>query len=173
MGYTEKRLTVYSFKELVAAGFIKDPTEEQAYLAYRSQKRRRMSGEASGNGVGESVEVENQEQLDEVLDMQQRMKKKATMRRIKSKIQLGRKRAAKKRANPEKLKKRAARRARAAMFKKLAQGKSKGDMSMSDRKAIEKRLESKKGVIQRMAKKLLPTVRKDDQTKRHIVRDNH
>ena len=163
MGYTEKRLTVYSFKELVAAGLIPNPSESEQYLEYRAQKRRRT--------IGEAVE-ETEEQLDEVLDMQQRMKKKATMRRLKSKIALGRKRAAKKRANPEQIKKRADRRARAAMFKKLAQGKGKGEMSMSDRKAIEKRLESKKGVIKRMAKKLIPTVRKDDQSRKQIVRNS-
>lgn len=157
---------MYSFKELVAAGLTENPTEAEEYMAYRSQKRRRAV-------IGESIDSSETEQLDEVLDASQRMKKKATMRRIKAKLKLGRKRAMKKRADPEKLKKRAARRARSAMFKKLAQGKSKSDMSMSDRKAIEKRLESKKGIIQRMAKKLLPTVRKDDQTKQRIVRDNH
>lgn len=164
---------MYSFKELVAAGLIENPTETQAYMQYRSMKRRKTIGVGEGGPIGESTETPEVEQLDEVLDAAQRMKKKATMRKIKAKLKLGRKRAMKKRADPEKLKKRAARRARSAMFKKLAQGKSKSDMSMSDRKAIEKRLESKKGVIQRMAKKLLPTVRKDDQTKQRIVRDDH
>lgn len=157
---------MYSFKELVAAGLTENPTEAEEYMAYRSQKRRRAV-------IGESIDSSETEQLDEVLDAAQRMKKKATMRRIKAKLKLGRKRAQKKRADPEKLKKRAARRARSAMFKKLAQGKNKGEMSLSDRRAVEKRLESKKGIIQRMAKKLLPTVRKDDQTKNRIVRDNH
>jgi len=162
---------VYSFKELVAAGLIPNPSESEQYLAYRAQKRKRTIGVGEGGPIGEAVE-ETEEQLDEVLNMQQRMKKKATMRRLKAKIALGRKRAAKKRANPEQLKKRAARRARAQMFKKLSQGKSKNQMSMSDRKAVEKRLESKKGVIQRMAKKMIPTVRKDDQSRQKIVRNS-
>ena len=163
---------MYSFKELVAAGLIPNPNDTEAYLQYRAQKRRRTIGVGEGGPIGESVEASNQEKnLEEALDIQQRMKKKATMRRLKAKIQLGRKRAAKRRANPDQLKKRAARRARAAMFKKMSQGKSKDEMSLSDRKAIEKRLENKKGVIQRMAKKLLPTVRKDDQARKQIVRD--
>lgn len=122
-----------------------------------------------GNRViieGEEIEItDDDDTVEEALDPMQRMKKKAIMKRLKARIQLGRKRAAKKRATPEKIKARAEKRARMAIFKKLAAGQGKEDMSYSQRKSIEKRLEKKKTAIARIAKKLLPTVRKDDMAK--------
>ena len=98
----------------------------------------------------------------EAMTMQQRMKAKATFRKNKSKIAMGRKRAERRTASPEKLKARANKTARKEVEKKLLQGKSKSDMSFAARQALEKRVDKKKAVIARMAKKLVPKMRKKE-----------
>ena len=160
---------MYSFKDFLVVDL--KPGEDEL-IKYRAQKRKRgVTGGTIGGPVGESVEPTTVE-LDEVLDPVQRMKRKQTMRRLKARLKVGRERAKKKTASLEKLKQRAQKRARLAMFKKLAAGKSKDDMSYADRKQIEKRLEGKKGIIDRMAKKMLPQVRKDEQARKQMVGKN-
>jgi hypothetical protein len=110
----------------------------------------------------ESVESTD---MQEALNVQQRMKLKQSMRRNKAKIAMGRKRAARKLASPEKLQKRAEKAARTAMVKKILKDKDKSDLSYAARKGIEDRLAKKKGQIKTMAKKLLKTVRLKDRAK--------
>jgi len=119
--------------------------------------------------VFEGEEINVDELFEAVLDIRTRIKKKQQLRKMKSKIKMGRRRAMMKRANPEKLKQRAQKRARMAVFKKLAKGKSKDEMSYSERKQVEKRVEAKKSLVKRLMKKILPKVRKDDQTRKRIV----
>lgn len=123
------------------------------------EKKKKMMGQA------QFILNMVKDDLDEALTTQQRIKRRQIMRRLKAKIAMGRKRAAKKRATPEKLKQRAMKRARAAMIKKLARGKDKADLSFSQRKDIEQRVAKRASMIARMAKKMLPTVRKDDMAK--------
>lgn len=103
--------------------------------------------------------------LTEVLNMQQRLKRKAMMRRIKSKIKLGRKRAAKRMANNDKLKTRSNRKAREQIRARLAgaRGKNYKDLPYGARAEIDKRVSKKSTAIARLAKKLLPKVRKAEQ----------
>ena len=66
----------------------------------------------------------------------------------------------------DKLKKRANKQARELLLKKLTKGKGKGDLSMKRRAELEKKLDKKKAVIQKIAKKLLPKVRKAEIAKK-------
>ena len=66
----------------------------------------------------------------------------------------------------DKLKKRANKQARELLLKKLTKGKGKGDLSMARRAELEKKLDKKKAVIQKIAKKLLPKVRKAEIAKK-------
>lgn len=104
---------------------------------------------------------EEVEQLDEVLSTAARIKKRALMKRMRSKIKLGQQKAKKRAASKERLEKRSKKRARTAVAKKLMK-KDKKDMSLADRISLEKRLVAKKSMIQRMAKRMLKDVRKDD-----------
>ena len=113
---------------------------------------------------GGNITVESTD-MQEALNVQQRMKLKQSMRRNKAKIAMGRKRAARKLASPEKLQKRAEKAARTAMVKKILKDKDKSDLSYAARKGIEDRLSKKKGQIKTMAKKLLKTVRIKDRAK--------
>tara|TARA_B100001093_G_scaffold380474_1_gene365900 strand:- start:1369 stop:1773 length:405 start_codon:yes stop_codon:yes gene_type:complete len=103
--------------------------------------------------------------LSEAMSLSHRMKMKAAFRKNKAKIALGKKKAAKKLASPEKLKARATKQAREILIKKILKDKKKGDLSFAGRAGIEKRLASKKGAIAKIAKKLLPAVKKKDRAK--------
>ena len=88
------------------------------------------------------------------------------MKKLKSKIALGRKRAMRKTANLETLKKRAKKAARNAVLKKMTKGMDKKDISLARRMDLEKRLEKKKGLIDKLARKLLPQVRRNEKERK-------
>ena len=111
------------------------------------------------------VEIYEETLVDEALNIQQRMKMKQSLRRNKAKIQLGRKRAARKMASAEVLKGRANKQAKNIIIKKILKNKQKGDLSYGGRVNLEKQVAKRKGAILRLAKKLLPKVRQKDRTK--------
>jgi hypothetical protein len=92
----------------------------------------------------------------------QRKRKQAKMMKRKSKvIARARKRKLKRFADPQTLKKRAQKQARELIFKKVAGGKTKGELSsMQQIISIEKKLDSKQDVISRIANRLLPKIKK-------------
>ena len=107
----------------------------------------------------------HEEALEEVLNIQQRMKKKQAMRRNKAKIAIGRKRAARKMASADVLKRRANKQARNIIVKKILKNRSKSDLSYGSRAALEKMVAKRRVAIDRIARKLLPKVRQKDRTK--------
>jgi thiamine kinase-like enzyme len=137
------------FKDFIAVDYTQTGDDQ---LAYNSKKRKKDI--PTGN-TGEGLETE-------ALTTQQRLKKARQMKKLAPKIALGRKRAARKMANMETLKKRAKKQARNMIAKKLTKGVSKGDLNMARRMEIEKRLDKMKPKIDKLAKKLLPIVRKQE-----------
>ena len=113
----------------------------------------------------ESEVSEDSGDFSEAMSLAHRMKMKASFRKNKAKIALGKKKAARKLASPEKLKSRATKKARDIMIQKILKDKKKGDLSFAARAGIEKRLASKKGAIAKIAKKLLPQIKKADRAK--------
>ena len=99
---------------------------------------------------------------DEAVTMATRMKMKASMRKNKAKIAIGRKRAAKKLKSPDKLKSAARRAARDIIISKLLKDKKKSDLSFAGRQEIEKKVAKKQGAILRISKKLLPKIKMAD-----------
>jgi hypothetical protein len=98
-------------------------------------------------------------ELTEALTPQQRMKRRQIMRRLKSRIKLGRQRASRRRASTEVLRARALRAARNELTKRMTGGKSKGELSFGARARIEKALAQKKTMIKSLAQRLLSQVR--------------
>jgi len=98
-------------------------------------------------------DAEMDKELEEVLDIQTRMKMKQSMRKNKAKIAMGRRRAARRIAGTEKLKKRAQRQARKAVMDKILKDRSKDELSYGARANIEKQVNRRATVIARMAKK--------------------
>ena len=187
---------MYTFKELMAIPSPEGETEDQAYMRYRAQKRRRgVTGGTIGGPLGEATEQKavcgcgpecehcggehsmsevgekceccgneiEAEDMNEALTTSQRIAKSRQMKRYKSKIKLGRERAMRKMADMGRIKKRAQKHARLALFKKLSKGKSPSEVPFAKRAEIEKRLDKMKVRIERMAKKLIPQVRKQEQ----------
>ena len=110
--------------------------------------------------------------LDEIMSKMVRMKK-ARMMKVKGK-QIARKRkiAMKRKANPAKLKTRAMKKARDIVAKKLLKDKNKSDLSIAGKENLEKRLVKKKAVIAKIAKRILPQVRKAENERLAKRREN-
>jgi len=105
------------------------------------------------------------EEWQEAFTMQQRIKAKATFKKNKAKIALGKKKASKKLASPEKLKSRAEKQARSMIAKNILKDKDKSELGFAGRQGLEKKLDKKKGAIKKLAKKLLPSVKAADRAK--------
>ena len=101
---------------------------------------------------------------DEALTMTQRMKKSRLMKRLKSRIKIGRDRARRKMAKKDTLEKRANRQARNQIASKLTRGIPKRELSFARKQEIEKRLDKPalKQRIKRLAKRLFKDVRKKE-----------
>jgi hypothetical protein len=141
-----------SFKDMMTVMYR--PGEDEL-VNYRAYRRKRLSEQA------ETISV-NEEDVDEALTLQQRQKKARLIKRLKSRIKLGRVRAKKRMANVKVLKRRTNKKARDMVVRKLTKDIPKKDLSFARRQEIEKRLErpAMKQRIQRLAKRLLPKIRK-------------
>lgn len=106
----------------------------------------------------------------EALTMQQRLARARSLKKNKAKIAIGRKKAARKIADMETLKKRARKQARNLLLKKITKDIPKGELSFARRQSIEKQLDKKKAVVDKIAKKLLPKVRKAEIEKKKKAR---
>ena len=102
------------------------------------------------------------EVIDEALTMAQRQKRARIMKRLKSRIKLGRERQKRKMADQPRLQKRAIKQAKRRVIKKILKGKDKRDLSFARRQEIEKRLEKPafKKRIERLAKRMFPAIRR-------------
>ena len=105
--------------------------------------------------------TEEVEVVTEVLNPQQRRTRALNLRRIQSKISLGRERASRRFADPARLQSRARKEARAFIFKRLSKNVPKEEMTFQRRQDIEKRMDSPaiKKRIDVLATKLLRKVR--------------
>ena len=124
------------------------------------KKNSMMKQMQSGRVTMKKIDDMINDVLDEIMTNLARMKR-ARMMKVKGK-QIARKRklAMKRKADPEKLKTRAMKKARDMVAKKLLKDKDKSDLSISGKENLEKRLAKKKAVIAKIAKRILPKVRK-------------
>lgn len=105
--------------------------------------------------------------LDEagVLNIAQRKKRALTMRRFKNKMKIHRKRQAKRIATRERVGKRSRRAAIRVLRKRLAgqkRGGSYADLSSAEKMVIDKRVRQRQGLVTKLAKRLMPKVRKQE-----------
>jgi len=99
---------------------------------------------------------------DEELDITARRKKAVQMKRFKSRLKIGQKKALSRTASLPTIKKRARKQVRDKLFKKFSKGKPRTEVPPSRRKEIEKRINRFSAYIDRNVKKMIPTVRKQD-----------
>lgn len=133
---------------------------------FKMYPRESLNGLMKEESVDEATwpdEMPNND-VDEALNMQQRMKKSRLMKRLKTRIKIGRDRARRKMANKKTLEKRSNRQARAQIAKKLTRGIPKGELTFARKKEIEKRLEKPalQQRIKRLAKRMFKDVRKKE-----------
>ena len=135
-------------------------------LAYNAKKRK----SAIPTGSNAEYSSTTPPTKDEALTVQQRLARGRQLRKNKAKIAIGRKRAARKFASMDVLKKRARKAARKAIYKKLTKGIDKSDLSVARRREIEKKLEKMGPRIDRIAKKMLPATRKKEKERKQAMR---
>jgi hypothetical protein len=116
--------------------------------------------------IFDTINTVIKESLEEApLSLSQRLARGRQMKRLAPKLARMRRLRAKRMADPEALKKRAAKAARNVIRKKVAgdRGASYAKLSASEKITIDKLVAKKSAVIQKLAKKLLPKVRKAEQ----------
>ena len=123
------------------------------------------TGKGATQGKNTHVVIKKEEvEVDEALNLAQRMKRSRLMKRMKSRIKIGKQRAMRKMANKKTLEKRSMRQARNAIAKKLTRGIPKKELTFARKKDIEKRLEKPalQQRIKRLAKRMFKDVRKKE-----------
>ena len=81
------------------------------------------------------------------------------MKRMGSRMKTKRKLSMRRKSSPEKIKEKAARKARNIVREKLAGGKSHHDLSDTEKMKIDKKLEIKGVLVKKVAKKLIPQIK--------------
>lgn len=116
-----------------------------------------------GMRLAEGLEPE-QELEEAVLSLQQRLQRGRVMRRIQPRLKVRRARAAKRMAPKQNLEKRARKKAIQLIRKKVAgeKGLHYSQLSSAQKMQIDKLVDKRKNAIGRIAKRLLPKVRKDE-----------
>lgn len=132
-----------SFKDMISTDVLDG---EDELTKYRDAKRRKTSD------------------AEEALNIQQRLARSRMMKRLKSKIKLGRDKAKRRMASKDTLEKRAQRAARKAILKKLTKGQDKGSLSFSRKQELEKKLDKPqiKKRIKMLAKRMIKDIRKKE-----------
>tara|TARA_B110000467_G_scaffold6184_1_gene5626 strand:- start:118 stop:465 length:348 start_codon:yes stop_codon:yes gene_type:complete len=110
--------------------------------------------------------------MDEALTVSQRLKRSRIMKMKAPIIARKREIALNKRATPEKIFQRSMKKARDIMRRKVTAGKSQDELSFSQKEKVEKLLSKKKGIIKRIAKKLLPQMKASEVERLKKRREN-
>ena len=140
------------FKDMLPDGLVTpEDSELDTYIKYRRRRIRRTTSEQT-------------EEPNEALNIQQRMARGRLMKRLKSKIKVGRDRAKRKMADKSKLERRAQKAARKLIFLKITKGVPKEKLPYARRQEIEKRLDKPqvKKRIQMLAKRMFKDIRKKE-----------
>lgn len=142
-----------SFKDFMVVDYTPGMPEQ---ISWNAKKRRR--GVLGG--------------LDEALTFAQRRGRSQVARRIKAKLAMGRRRSLAKTADQKVLMKRARRLAISLMYKKLAKGVPREELSIARKQEIEARLDKMKGAINRLARKLISRERQIERERKQGVKSS-
>jgi hypothetical protein len=100
--------------------------------------------------------------IEKPLTPKQRMQRSRLMKRLAPRMAMKRKITMKRKANPEKIKARAEKQARDIIRKKLLKDVDYNSLGFAQKISLDKRVEKKKAVIKKIAKKLIPKIKKDE-----------
>ena len=126
------------------------------------------------SAVRQGMNMSEETELDEALTRAERRKRSIAMRRHRVKIQMGQKRARRRKATTDKLKKRAQKRAIESLKQRFAKHKRYADMEPAEKERIEKKIERiPKARIEKIAKRMLIQVKKDERERfSNMAKDN-
>ena len=110
--------------------------------------------------------------MDEALTPAQRIKRGRLMKAKSNIIAKKRARAMKKRAPSEVIQKRALKKARDILTKKILNNKSKSELGYGELENLEKKLGKKKAVIKKIAKKMLPVLKQAEKDRIEKLRSS-
>ena len=162
-------MSASKLRHLAATGKVK---EFKAGLPARLRSSK--DGKEMYDKIREAAGITEEMTLDEVLNLQQRLKKKQMLKRIKGKIKLGRRRAKYRVANTDKLKKRSQKKAREIIRARVAGslGKDYKKLPLAGRMQVDKKVEKKRDLIARLAKRMMPKVKKAEMERVKKARSN-
>lgn len=152
-------------KEVEAKDF-KSSKRAVAHLDKIFKANKKKADAAKKAAVKKTPKKESVEDVSEALNMMQRLQRSRQMKKMKGRIKMGRARQAHKLADNPRLLKRARRVARTLIAKRFTQGMPKSELTFARRQEIEKRLDKMGSRIDRIAKRLLPKLRKADREKK-------
>lgn len=149
------------------------PTSQDAQkYADRINKTNKVGHKATVHKTdGRKIMREDVEQVDEVISRSERLKRGQRMKRMSKRIQMAKKRALRRAPSMDVLQKRARKQAKNQMIQKWTRGADKSELSMGRKAELEKRLKKMGPKLDRMAKKLVPTIRKQDRERRSGSKD--
>ena len=136
---------------------------------FKSGLPRKLKGDAKDiyDMVRGGMKIAEMMELDEAMSIQARRQRALTMRKYAGKIAAARRRMKKKKANLGKLKQRARKAAIKIIRKKVAgkKGINYANLNPAEKMLIDKKVEKKKAAIEKIAKRLLPQVKKTELTR--------
>lgn len=152
------------FKDFLAVDYM--PGEDE--LIKKNAKKRKGDTTGGTNAEYSSTHGPRAEEVevDEALSMSQRLQRSRQFKRYKSRIKMGREKAARRLASDAQLMKRARKAARNVLAKRMTQDVPKSELTFARRQEIEKRLDKMGSRIDKLAKRMLPKVRKADRDKK-------
>ena len=144
------------------------PTSQAAQkYADRINKTNKVGHKATVHKTdGRKIMREDVEQVDEVISRSERLKRGQRMKRMSKRIQMAKQRALKRAPSMDVIQNRARKQAKNQMIQKWTRGADKSELSMGRKAELEKRLKKMGPKLDRMAKKLVPTIRKQDRERR-------
>jgi hypothetical protein len=131
----------------------------------KNAKKRKLDTGGGTNAEYSSTHAPRAEQaedigIDEAMNMQQRLKRGIQMKKFQARLKIGRKKAAARVADAPRLGRRARKAARNILAKRMTKGIAKADLTPARKMEIEKRLDKMTSKVDRLAKRMLPKVRK-------------
>lgn len=110
----------------------------------------------------QDIDWHDEVQITEVLSIQGRMKRRFAARRNRQKLKVARMRAARRAADPTRLKRRATRGARNMLKNRIARGRDLSALPPAEKARIEGMVMRFSGLVSRIAQRMIPIVRKNE-----------
>jgi hypothetical protein len=113
----------------------------------------------------DSAELVEEDDLEEALSAQSRLKKRQAFMRGKSKRNMARGLKLRRASSPETLKKRAISAARRAVYKRILRGRDKSNLSAAEKSRIEQQVSQMKNMQSAIVTKMMPKIRSIEQAR--------